>query len=81
MAEVFKTFAEEWWVIIALILFIIPFNPTNIFVDVILQPLISDFLSTFRVFAASIYLPWLIKGVLAVAETDVLLKWWKIFVK
>jgi hypothetical protein len=81
MAEVFKTFAEEWWLIIALILVVIPFNPTNIFVDVILQPIISEILYGFRIFPAVIYLPWLIKAVLAVAETDVLIKWWKIFVK
>jgi len=80
MAKIFKTFEDEWWLIIAAILLLIPFNPTNIFVDEAMAYPIESFIAFSGVWVWITYMiPWVLKAFLAVAETELLIYGWNVF--
>jgi hypothetical protein len=82
MFEIFKTFEKEWYLVLAIILILIPFNPTNIFVEVILDPFIRGIIGFAGPLSwAAEFLPFVIRAVLAVAEAELLIKLWKLFVR
>jgi hypothetical protein len=65
------SFKKEIWLIETIILVLIPFNPTNIFVDMLTVTLIDSLFNSSRMFFwIGLALPLAMKCILAIAEVE-----------